>query len=314
MRRAGVGRGIRNTYPVERQRQAYLYAVAAIVFWSTVASAFKLALRHLTSEELLFWSALFSLAVLSLIVVASGRLEGLRSWSRRDLARSAVLGFLNPFLYYLILFKAYALLPAQEAQPLNFTWPIVLVLFSIVVLRQPVTLKTMIAMLVSFSGVVVISTRGDIARWQVTDELGVALALGSTVVWAAYWSYGVKDARDPITRLCMNFAFGFCFVALYMVALEKLRIPTATGLAGGAYAGFFEMGITFVMWLKALQLSRTTAQVSSLIFLAPFLSLIVIHFVVGEAILPSTVVGLVLIVSGILLQHYGDRMLRHVAR
>ena len=34
-------------------------------------------------------------------------------------------GFLNPFLYYIILFKAYSLLPAQEALSLNYTWPLV---------------------------------------------------------------------------------------------------------------------------------------------------------------------------------------------
>ncbi|NIR29784.1 MAG: DMT family transporter [Gammaproteobacteria bacterium] len=291
---------------MERQAQAYFYAALTIVCWSTVASAFKLTLRHLTSEEMLFWSALFSLGALLLIVLVSGRVSELRTWSRRDIGRSAVLGFLNPFLYYLVLFKAYSLLPAQEAQPLNFTWPIVLVLFSIVVLRQPITLKTVTAMLISFAGVLVISTRGDLAGLDLTHPLGVGLALGSTVVWASYWIYGVRDARDPLTRLCLNFAFGFLFVAGYMFALREVRIPDAPGLIGGAYVGLFEMGITFVMWLKALQLSRTTAQVSSLIFLTPFLSLIVIHLVVGEPIFPSTVVGLVLIVTGILLQHYGE--------
>ena len=65
------------------------------------------------------------------------------------------------------------------------------------------------------------------------------------------------------------------------------------------------MGITYVVWLYALRLSRTTAQVSNLIYLTPFLSLMVVHVVVGERIFGSTVVGLVLIVGGILLQHYG---------
>lgn len=295
---------------MQRQARAYLYAAVAIVLWSTVASAFKLTLRHLTSEELLFWSAATSFAVLLLVVLASTRVRELGTWSRRDLARSALLGFLNPFLYYLVLFKAYSLLPAQEAQPLNFTWPIVLVLLSIVVLGQPITLKTVIAMLVSFSGVLIISTRGDVMSLQITDPLGVGLALGSTVIWATYWIYGIRDARDPVTRLCVNFAFGFLFVAAYMFGLREMRLPGLPGLMGGAYVGLFEMGITFVMWLKALQLSRTTAQVSSLIFLTPFLSLIVIHLVVGESIFPSTVAGLVLIVAGILLQHYGEGIAR----
>ena len=59
------------------------------------------------------------------------------------------------------------------------------------------------------------------------------------------------------------------------------------------------MGITFVLWLKALKLSKTTAYVANLIYLVPFLSLLVIHFAIGEPIFFSTVIGLIFIVAGI---------------
>jgi drug/metabolite transporter (DMT)-like permease len=62
------------------------------------------------------------------------------------------------------------------------------------------------------------------------------------------------------------------------------------------------MGITFVLWLRALRLSRTTAQVSNLIYLSPFVSLVLIHLIVGETIMLSTITGLVFIVAGIVLQ------------
>jgi drug/metabolite transporter (DMT)-like permease len=84
--------------------------------------------------------------------------------------------------------------------------------------------------------------------------------------------------------------------------MEKVALPSWPALAGAAYVGCFEMGITFVCWISALRYARNTAQVSSLIFLSPFLSLVVIHFLVGEPIYPSTVVGLILIVAGIILQ------------
>ena len=62
------------------------------------------------------------------------------------------------------------------------------------------------------------------------------------------------------------------------------------------------MGITFVLWLMALNYSVTTAKVSNLIFLSPFIALFFIRFFVGEKILPTTVFGLILIIAGILLQ------------
>ncbi len=292
---------------MEQQTRAYLFAAATILFWSTVASAFKLTLGYINSEELLFYSTLFSLLILGTIVIVSGRHSEIRRWPASELLRSALLGFLNPFLYYLVIFKAYSLLPAQEALTLNFIWPIVLVLFSIAILRQRITLKTLLAMFISFSGALVISTRGDVLGFRVTHPLGAGLALGSSAVWALYWVYGTKDTRDAISRLCVNFIFGFVFVASYMVLFSRPRLVGPEGLFGSLYVGAFEMGITYVVWLYALRLSRTTAQVSNMIYLTPFLSLIVVHFVVGEQIFGSTIVGLLLIVGGILLQHYGRR-------
>ena len=290
---------------VEQQTRAYLFAGATIVFWSTVASAFKLTLGFISFEQLLFYSTFFSLLILATIVVSSGRLSEILRWPAGEFARSAMLGFLSPFLYYLVVLKAYSLLPAQEALTLNFIWPIVLVLFSIVILRQRITARTLLAMIISFSGALVISTRGDVLGFRVTHPLGAGLALGSSAVWALYWVYGTKDTRDAVSRLCVNFVFGFLFVAVYMLLFSS-PFPVGTeGLIGSLYVGAFEMGVTYVVWLYALRLSRTTAQVSNLIYLTPFLSLIVVHLVVGEEIFGSTMVGLVLIVGGILLQHYG---------
>jgi drug/metabolite transporter (DMT)-like permease len=76
------------------------------------------------------------------------------------------------------------------------------------------------------------------------------------------------------------------------------------GIAGSVYLGIFEMGITFILWLMALKLSSTTAKVSNLIYLSPFISLILIHFFVGEVILLSTIIGLLFIVGGIIIQQY----------
>ena len=66
--------------------------------------------------------------------------------------------------------------------------------------------------------------------------------------------------------------------------------------------GTFEMGLCFVLWLMAMKLTDNTARISNLIFLSPFLSLIFIHFLLGEDILPSTFIGLILIVTGLSFQ------------
>ncbi len=294
---------------MRRQHAAYLYAAAAVLFWSTVASAFKITLRHADVLQLLLVSSCTSLIVLLGIVAARGDLKRYREWSGADIGMSALLGFLNPGLYYLVLFRAYDLLPAQEAQPLNYTWPVVLVLFSIVFLRQRVRFVSLVALLISFVGVFIISTRGNVRGLTFTDTEGILLALGSAFIWSAYWTLNTRDGKEPVSRLAMNFAFGCAYIVLYLLLFHGISLPGPAGMAGSMYAGVFEMGITFVFWLQALRLSGTTAQVSGLVYLTPFLSLLVIHFVVGEEIYPSTPAGLGLIVAGIVLLQYGGGMI-----
>ena len=287
---------------MQKQTQAYLYAGVTVLFWSTVATAFKLSLRHVNADALVFYSSLVSVVVLLCITLATGRLGQLREWRIGDFSASLCLGFLNPFLYYHVLFRAYDLLPAQEALTLNFIWPMVLALFSILLLRQPISVRAVVAMAVSFSGVVTIATRGNPLGLNLANPQGVALALASTLIWTLYWIYGVKDARDPVTRLLVNFVFGCGLSGGYLWLSGTPETPEPLGLAGAAYIGTFEMGIAYVTWLQALKLSRTTAQVGQLIYLTPFLSLLVISLFVGEPIYPSTVAGLALIIGGIALQ------------
>ncbi len=289
------------------QKKATLYGLATVAMWSTVASAFKLSLAHLDPLQLLFYASLASCLVLAGVLAGRGRLGLLRAMDRRQWGRSVLLGALNPFLYYVILFQAYALLPAQEAQPLNYTWAITLTLLAVPLLGQRLTARDGIAILVSYSGVVVISTHGDVTGLHFASPLGVALALVSTVVWALYWILGAKDDRDPVAGLLANF---LCSLPLTFTATLVFSDPfpaTLPGIAGAAYVGVFEMGLAFVTWLTALKLAANAAKVANLIFLSPFLSLVLIHVFVGERILPSTVVGLVLILAGLGVQRIQKR-------
>ncbi len=284
--------------------RAYLLALIVVFFWSTVASAFKLSLRYLSVIELLLYSTFFSAAVLFLIIVLQKKMPLIKALNKRDYLYSMLLGFLNPFLYYLVIFKAYSLLPAQMAQPLNMIWGIVLVLISIPILKQKVRLIDMAALLISFAGVVVISTEGDLSGFQVKSPLGVLLAVGSSLIWSFYWVFNVKDKLDAVVRLFLNFVFGFAFILLSIFFMFPLKVPAFEGILGAFYVGLFEMGLAFALWVKALKLSDATVDITILIYIVPFISFIFIHIFVGEIIKVSSVVGAVFIVVGILINKY----------
>jgi len=282
-------------------KRAYFCAIVAVLLWSTVASAFKLSLRYSDVLPLLLYASIVSAVFLFCLLLFLRKLSLLTTLAGKDYLRCALLGFLNPFLYYLVLFKAYSTLRAQEALTLNFLWPIMLVLLSIPLLKQRIKSKSVLAILISFAGVFIISCRGDILGFRFTRATGVLLAVGSSVIWALFWIYNVKDRRDEIVRLFLNFAFGSCFIFVSMLLFSKPKVPSFNAILGAIYIGLFEMGITFLVWLKALKSSKTTAYVANLIYLVPFLSIVVIHFVVGEQIFFSTIIGLIFIVTGIII-------------
>jgi drug/metabolite transporter (DMT)-like permease len=288
---------------MEKTRQSYIYAALAIFFWSTIPTAFKLSLGEMAILPVLTLASLTSTLVLLLIILIGKKAGIIIRGTWKNLLNSAILGFINPFFYYIILLKAYQLLPAQIAQPLNMIWPIILVFLSIPILGQKIGIKSFIALFVSFTGVYVISSQGKLFHPAQSNLTGVILATGSSVFWALYFILNVKDKRDEAVKLFLNFLFGSFYLICALVITG--RWPEYAGLkwiATSVYIGIFEMGITFFFWLKALQMAPSTDKVSNLVYLAPFLSLIFVHFILDEPVYYTTPAGLLLIISGIIIQ------------
>ncbi len=288
-------------------RKAIIFALLAVLFWSTAPTAFKLGLRFQNPYQLLTGASITSFVVLGLALIPGKRYKKLKGFRWRELGFSFLMGLLNPVIYYLILFKAYSILPAQVAQPLNMIWPIVLVIISIPLLRQKIGWKRIGAMAVSFSGVVIISMQGGTVGRDPENMLGIFLALSTAFVWSFYWIYNTRDGKDPVVRLFLN----FMFASLILVGAGLLRgapFPGSIQAWGtSVYVGVFEMGVTFVLWLMAMQYAPTTDRISNLVYLAPFLNLLIVNQVLDEEIFRTTIYGIILLVSGILIQNTLNR-------
>lgn len=284
------------------QKTAMLYGLGTVLLWSTVATAFKLALTDLAPVQMLLVACMASILVMAVILRLQKRWHLVFSLSKKQYIQSFGMGLINPCLYYFFLFGAFDRLPAQEAQPINYTWALVLAYLSVPFLGHRLRRLDILAGLVCYAGVVVIATRGAVTTLSFSDPLGVALAIGSTLVWASYWIVATRDTRDPVVGLFLNFLFGLPVIAVICWWTEGLALPLTGSLVAAVYVGTFEMGIAFVLWSYAMKKAENTARVSNLIFISPFLSLVFIYFILGERILPSTYIGLMLIMVGLWLQ------------
>nr|WP_321459305.1 DMT family transporter [uncultured Vibrio sp.] len=285
------------------ERRALGFGLSAVLLWSTVATAFKLTLAEFTPIQMLCVASIVSAIALIIVCGAQGKLNQLSDTFLSNPWYYLLLGLINPLAYYLILFKAYDLLPASQAQAINYSWAITLTLMAAVFLGQKIRSKDWIACAFSYLGVIVIATKGDILGLNFESPLGVGLALLSTLLWAGYWILNTKNKADPVVGVLLGFLVAIPFtVALSIYEGQSWNTISTQGWAAVTYVGLFEMGITFVLWLSALKSTQNTARISNLIFASPFISLMLLATIIGEDIHPSTLIGLVLIISGLVIQ------------
>ncbi|MGI6638990.1 MAG: DMT family transporter [Desulfobulbus sp.] len=287
-----------------QQYSAYLFTGLTILFWGGAASAFKLALAWITPFTLLAYSCLISFLFLFALLAVQGKLGAIARLPAKEMRHALLLGLLNPFLYYIVLFKAYSLLPGQIAMSLNYGWPLVLTLLSVPILGQHLSRSQLAAVTVSFFGAIIIATKGELTSFGGLNGLGLILAAASTLIWAVFWLVNARSNQDPVAQLFLGFGAALVCIILAVPLFGGIELPPLQAVPSLIYVGLFEMGLTFVLWLSALKRAKSAASIGNLIYCTPFLSLIFLRLIVGEAIHSATFIGLVLIVASLLFQEW----------
>ena len=290
---------------MKKNTHSILLALAAVISWSTVATAFKVALSYLTHFEMLLIASLTSVLIFSIVLTFQHKWRLVKQLNRRQWKELAILGFLNPAAYYLILFKAYDMLPAQVAQPVNYAWPIVLLVLLAVFAKQPIPSKKYIGMIISMSGVVMISLGTGQLSGMSVPITGVLLAAFSAFFWAGYWIVNNKHKHsiDAIVSLFGSFVCGSIYL-IVCIPFFGFSVPNLNGLLAGMYVGGFEMAIPFICFGIAMRITSNPTLINQLCYLSPFLSLFFIAMVLHEPIVITTYIGLTLIVAGIVFNEY----------
>lgn len=290
---------------MKENNKAIALAIAAVLSWSTVATAFKVALTYLTHFEMLLVASITSLLIFAVVLTVQRKWKAVRALPGRTWGYFALLGLLNPVAYYLVLFKSYDLLPAQIAQPINYIWPVLLVVLLALFTGQRIPAKKYIGMLVSLGGLIIISAGGNQIAGTSLPPVGIALGVMSALLWASYWMVNNrnKEKTDATIACFMSFLFGSIYLGIGAL-IVGVDLNTLPGILSGMYVGAFEMGIPFICFGLAIRKTTNPALVNQLCYLSPFLSLFFVSTILGEPIVPTTYIGLVLIVAGIVFNEY----------
>ena len=272
------------------------YAAVTVILWGAMPALAKDLLNALPSFETLALSSLF--AALFLFAM-NWRAHSLKKFSAKEIFTAAWLGFLGLFLYSAFFYYGLARMTSQEACILNYLWPLMIVLFSCPILGEKLTSRKLLAIGMSFIGIVLVMF-GGIEENISADKIFGAL---SCVVAAA--CYGLFSVLNKKRRLEQKFAMMIIWATTAICAFmagyffETWQLPSLRQILGLLWLGVMINAVAYLTWALALEKTSNTAQTANLAYLVPILAIFISTFAFGEKLSLAVIPALILILGGI---------------
>ena len=281
-------------------KKAYIYSLISILMWSTLATSAKLLLDDFTNFQVLCVSSLIAAIVLLIMNIVTGEISLLKNYKLKDWMKTILAGIPGIFLYHIFYYAGADILPASQAFIINYLWPVMSIIFACILLKEKMTLRKAVAVLVSFAGVIVVTGSG-------LSEVGSSFAPGALFCILGAVSYGLFTvlnqiiSYDKCISMMVNFVVSFILTGIVVVAKDGLFMPDGMQLCGLLWNGIITLAVPNTLWIIALE-KGDTAKISNLAYITPFLSLIWARLILKEELNPASVIGLVIIVLGIFIQ------------
>lgn len=282
-------------------KKEYIYAFVSIFLWSTTATVTKLLLGTLNSMQILAVSSLFAFAFLLVVNIIKGNLKELNSYTTKDYLKISGIGILGVFLYYLFLYLGTDILQASQAFIINYLWPIMIVLFACIFLKEKMTSRKIIAIILSFIGVIIVTANGNLLNIEKDTIIGAICCILAAISYGLFSVLNKKTRYNKYVSMMLFYFISFIISLLYILLFESSFKLEGVQLLGLLWVGIFTSAIAFTSWALALE-KGDTAKISNLAYITPFLSLVWTALILKEELNINAIIGLVIIVLGIFIQ------------
>ena len=239
--------------------RSLFFASLTILSWSTVSTAFKLSLAAMTPLQMIAVSMTVGGLVFALVLAVAALRGELHSFRSSDAAGAVIAGPVIA-VYYFVLFQGYSLLPAQVAQPINYTWSIVLAIMLCVAHREPLSVRQVFWMLTAWAGAALIAAGGrDIGH---ISPAGIGLMIFSTLLFPLFWLLSDRSRLPQALFMLISFT-GAAALSWAGVLWEGRPFPEMAAILPAVYLGFFELSLPYLFWGKALRLADSVALLAA---------------------------------------------------
>ena len=280
-------------------KKQYIYIMITILLWGTAGVCTKLLCETLTSMQILSASVFFASLSLIFVSIFQKKSRIIKEYKAKDYLKFLIFGFIGIFLYTYLFNTAVLLLPVQEAFVINYLWPIMVMVFSVIILKDKFNIYKLIALLISFFGVIVIATKGNIFSMNFANLNGVLMDVLGAVCCGLFFVLVKKNNYDNTTSMMFYYIFAFLISAIYL----KFNFPVISTkeLLLLIWLGAFTKGISYITWGLAIK-SEDSAKLANFAFITPVISTILSVLLLKEKLYLYFVVGLIFIISGVLFQ------------
>jgi drug/metabolite transporter (DMT)-like permease len=285
----------------------YLKLVLVTLFWGGTFIAGRIASAALAPAPGAFGR--FVVAALFLVAVLWSRRGG---WPKLDRGQWGLIlagGLTGIVLYNLFFFSGLRLIEANRASLIVALNPIMIMLSAGLLGMERLTGRRLLGALIALAGVAVVLTRGDFSALGGSIGLGEVLIFGCVFSWSAYTLIGRKlvGALSPLVVTTYSVLAG-CAGLFFLAApdLGQFRTAPLEVWLAIAFLGIFGTGLGFVWYydgVKAIGPSRAGVFIN----LVPGWAVLLSVLLLGERIVPATLIGGVVIVAGVTLANLPPR-------
>ncbi len=274
-----------------------VYVLICVALWALIPVVSKMGQTTLDNHQFLFWSSLVSFIVLSLTATFSGTLGEIKQYCLRDWGYLLFLGLLGTYIYYLFLYLGYSQAVGMEVLVVQYTWPILIVILSIIILKERLNTRKGAAILLGFIGVVIVLTKGEFQNIHVSNLSVIVLVGAGALCFALFSVLSKKVNKEPVGVTAIYF-FSACAASfLSMLYYSEFSFPSSTEIVPVLLNGILVNGFSYVFWLIALK-STEASYLAPFTFITPVLSAIYLILFFDEPMVPAYGIGLICVISG----------------
>lgn len=199
------------------------------------------------------------------------------------------------FGYHALFFAAMAHAPAAEANLLNYTWPLLIVLLSAPLLGLRLTVRHLLGVATGLLGSLLLLAQGT--SFTAGALLGYLCAVGAAVTWALY-SVLARRMRMVPTRAVI----GYCAASAVLAAaahllFETTIVPGWQTLLPVLALGLGPVGVAFLLWDFGMKQSDPRL-LGALAYATPVASTVILGLAGFAPLNVVTVAAALLVVTG----------------